>query len=102
MLAPIHPEGDEGGLVGSVIHAGIHPHALPVLAQVRSTNPLTSAGGLPLVFTHKLCRFYCKSISLWKVEETQAPNHKVIGLHDGAIEAELRDFIHSNDHVFTR
>ena len=35
-----------------------------------------------------------------KEEETQAPNHKVIGLHDGAIEAELRDFIHSNDHVF--
>jgi hypothetical protein len=27
----------------------------------------------------------CKSISLWKVEETQAPNHNVIGLHDGTL-----------------
>ena len=64
MLAPNHPEGDEGGLVGGVLHAGAHPQALSVLAQMRSTNPVTSAEGLPLVFTHKLCRFYCKSISL--------------------------------------
>ena len=45
MLAPNHPEGDEGGLVGGVVHAGVHPQALSVLAPVRST----SAVGLPLV-----------------------------------------------------
>ena len=34
--------GVEGGLdgVGGVAHAGVHPQALSVLAQVRSTNPL--------------------------------------------------------------
>ena len=87
MLAPDHQEGDEGGLgcVGGAAHDSVHPQALSVLAQVRSTNPLTSAGGLPLVFTHKLCRFYCKSISLQKEKKTQAPNHEVIRLHDGAI-----------------
>ena len=65
-LSTVSQFGVEGGLdgVGGVAHAGVHPQALSVLAQVRSTNPLTSAGGLPLVFTHKLCRFYCKSISL--------------------------------------
>ena len=54
MLAPDNPEGDEGGLgcVGGVAHNSVHPKALSVLGQVRSTNP--SAGDLPLVFTHKL------------------------------------------------
>ena len=42
VLAPDHPEGDDGGLddVGGESHDGVHPQALSVLAQVRSTNPL--------------------------------------------------------------
>ena len=36
-----------------------------------------------------------------KEEETQAPHHVVAEFHDGAIKAELRDFLHSNEHVFT-
>ena len=85
--------GVEGGLdgVGGVAHAGVHPQALSVLYSGEILESSTSAGGLPLVFTHKLCRFYCKSVSLQNEKKTQAPNHVVIRLHDGAIEAELRD-----------
>ena len=41
VIVPDHPEGEEGGLgcVGGVAHTGVHPQALSVLAQVRSTNP---------------------------------------------------------------
>ena len=56
MLAPDHPEGDEGGLgyVGGVAHKSVHPQAMSVLAQLRSMNPQTSAGGPPLVFNHRI------------------------------------------------
>ena len=55
MLAPDHPQGEEGGLgcVGGVANDSVHTHAVSVLVLVRSMNPLTSAGGPPLFFTHK-------------------------------------------------
>jgi hypothetical protein len=52
---------------------------------VRSTNPLASAEGIPLGLHPELCRFYCESVSLQNEKKTQAPNHVVIRLHDGAI-----------------